>query len=215
MKKLVLVLLLSLFMISGCGKEDNIKDVYKKVSEYFENDDNEKSNLISFYLDEENNVVVVTLILNSTDFQTDFIRRVKVDSKYIRFEQSSNSYSNIDFYISKPLNYNDIKFNDYFKLNDRTIYIASYIDEFYVVDNGNINTLKDYVSFANQSFENSIEKITNKLIRKDILKDGGTTIYKLEEKDITMVVCNTLDNNKDIYIGNYVMEYEENMCVSL
>ena len=50
MKKLVLVLLLSLFMISGCGKEDNIKDVYKKVSEYFENDDNEKSNLISFYL---------------------------------------------------------------------------------------------------------------------------------------------------------------------
>lgn len=211
MKKVILIVMYMIMFlgITGCGKKDVLNDTYKKISEYFESKEVDKSYLGSYYLDNENNVVVVTLNDNSIDTQNDFLKNVKVDAKYIKFKEVN---LNIDFYVSKLVNYNDIKFNDYFKSDDRTIYLAGYIDEFYVVDNGQVRILKDYISQTNRSFDNNIKLITDKLVRKDILKDGGTAIYKSEEKDITLIVCNTLDNNKDIYIGNYKMEYEEDMC---
>ena len=43
-------------------------------------------------------------------------------------------------------------------------------------------------------------------------KDGGTKIYKFKDKDITMIVCNTTKNDKNILIGDYSMEYTEGDC---
>ena len=41
-------------------------------------------------------------------------------------------------------------------------------------------------------------------INRDILRDGGSTIYK--SKKYTIIFCNTLKNNHDIYFGNNNLE---------
>ena len=47
----------------------------------------------------------------------------------------------------------------------------------------------------------------------DTLKDGGTAIYKSNIYDITLIKCNTIAGNKDIFIGDYSMNFDnESMC---
>ena len=221
MKKAILVILVCgiLLMVTGCKNNseketENLTEVYNQINEYFNNENVDRTNLGSVYLDEENNVIVVELIDNSTENQEEFIKNTNVNSKYIRFEQGGPYViSGIDFYISKPEFHNDSQFNDYYTNNDRTIYLAGNIDEFYIIDSGDKMTLKSYLSTANQSFENSIQSITNKLTFIHSHDDGGTSVYKNEEKDITVIVCNTLDQNKDIFIGDYSMNFDSaSMC---
>ena len=116
-----------------------------------------------------------------------------------------------DFYITKPQVHNDIRFNDYLTFSDRKIYLAGNIGEFYVVD-GKTMILKEYISNANRTMDDSVKSITDKLELKDTLKDGGTKIYKSKDKDITMIVCNTTKNDRNILIGDYSMEYTEGDC---
>ena len=66
--------------------------------------------------------------------------------------------------------------------------------------------LKEYIN----SKEKPIEKIIEILKVDDVIYDGGTTIYK--GNNITLIRCNTLDGNKDIYIGDSNMKYKENFC---
>lgn len=64
----------------------------------------------------------------------------------------------------------------------------------------------------------TIEEIIEELKRYDELNDGGTVIYKdggtkkYLTDYYTLIKCHTLDGNKDIYIGNEDMEYEEIFC---
>ena len=118
-----------------------------------------------------------------------------------------------DFYISKDENKNNIKFNDYLTFNDRKYYLAGNIKEFYVID-GESMILKSYITNFNHTLDNpSIDKITSELTEKEILKDGGTTIYKSKDKDITIVVCNTIDGNDDIFIGDNSVNFDDKlMC---
>ena len=45
------------------------------------------------------------------------------------------------------------------------------------------------------------------------LNDGGTEIYNSYENDVTLVKCNTVFGNKDIYIGDYLMKFDNySMC---
>ena len=60
--------------------------------------------------------------------------------------------------------------------------------------------------------DKSIVSITNLLNKQSILKDGGTIIFKNKDKNITLIKCNTIDGNKDIYIGNYNLNFKSNMC---
>lgn len=192
---------------------ENLKNTYDKVSDYFGNEKADRSNLGAYSLDEENNVVEVSLIDNSKEKQEEFIKQTGVDSKYIKFEQGGPyTTSSFDFYISKPQAYNDIRFNDYYTANNRTIYLAGNIGEFYVIDSGSKMTLKYYISNANQTFDRSIETIVDKLELKDTLKDGGTKIYKSKDKDVTLIACNTIKNDRNILIGDYSMEYTEGDC---
>ncbi len=221
MKKTILTIMLCGVMIleiTGCGKEkekqkNQLQDTYKIINEYFGNEKVDRSNLGGYSKDEENNQVIVALVDNSKEKQEEFIKQTNVSSKYIKFiEGGPYNVSQIDFYISKPKVHTDIKFNDYYKSNGRTIYLAGNIEEFYIISGG-IWSLQNFIPSVNQTFERSIEEITDKLDKKDILKDGGTIIYKSKEKDITMVVCNTLDKNKDIFIGDYSMNFDnESMC---
>lgn len=172
-------------------------------------------NFSASYVDEENKVLIIELIDNSEEKQNWFINNI-IDSEYIQFKQGgpyTTSTSELDFYISKSENHNSIKFNDYYKISDRTIYLSGNIDEFYVIPEKETKiTLKLYMSNICETFNDSIESITNRLDKKSILKDGGTTIYKSKKKDITMIVCKTIEGNKDIFIGDYSMEYEQDMC---
>lgn len=184
--------------------QDNITNILDEKKDY--------SNYSSCYVDEENKVVIIELEDNSLE-QQEWFRKNIMDSEYIHFKQGEKAtVSTMDFYIYKPEFHNDIKFNDYYKNNERTIYLAGNIEEFYIVNEGNKDTLKNYISQTYQTFDDSIKSITDKLDKKDILKDGGTTIYKSREKDLTMVVCKTIDGNKDVLIGDYSMEYEQDMC---
>ena len=65
--------------------------------------------------------------------------------------------------------------------------------------------LKKYI----EDNSNAINEIIDTLKLEDTLKDGGTQIYK---GDITLIKCNTLDGNKDIYFGNDNMKYKQNFC---
>ncbi len=115
-----------------------------------------------------------------------------------------------DFYISKSAN-NDSKYNEYLTISDRKIYFQNKIKEFYVIA-GNTMPLKTYIKNNNQSLDKSIQKITNKLDYYSSLNDGGTTIYKSKDKDITIITCEAIAGSKDIYIGDYSTEYEQNLC---
>ena len=116
-----------------------------------------------------------------------------------------------DFYLTKPEIHNDIRFNDYFTFENRKIYLAGNINQFYVVD-GSTMILKEFISNYNRSLDDSIKMITDKLEQTGALFDGGTTIYKSEDKDITLITCNKLSGNKNIYIGDYSLEYTDDMC---
>ena len=120
--------------------------------------------------------------------------------------------NDFDFYITKPETHTDIRFNDYCTVENRTIYLAGNIGEFYIKDQDKDITLKTYLSTAYQTLDDGIKNITDKLELTVTLKDGGTKIYKSKNKDITMIACNTTKNDKNILIGDYSMEYTEGDC---
>ncbi len=66
--------------------------------------------------------------------------------------------------------------------------------------------------------ENDIDSIVDELDYVTELNDGGTTIYQgfsnIINQDITLIKCNTLAGNRDVYIGLDYMEYEEGFCQS-
>lgn len=131
-------------------------------------------------------------------------------TKFACSAKESNT-EGFDFYLTKPEIHNDIRFNDYFTFENRKIYLAGNINQFYVVD-GSTMILKEFISNYNRSLDDSIKMITDKLEQTGALFDGGTTIYKSEDKDITLITCNKLSGNKNIYIGDYSLEYTDDLC---
>ena len=133
-----------------------------------------------------------------------------IGTKFACSVKESNT-KEFDFYLTKPEIHNDIRFNDYFTFENRKIYLAGNINQFYVVD-GKTMTLKEYISNNNGTLDDSIKKITDKLELTGALYDGGTTIYKSKDKDVTLISCKQMDGNKNIYIGDYSLEYTDDLC---
>ncbi len=133
-----------------------------------------------------------------------------IGTKFACSVKESNT-KEFDFYLTKPEIHNDIRFNDYFTFENRKIYLARNINQFYVVD-GKTMTLKEYISNNNGTLDDSIKKITDKLELTGALYDGGTTIYKSKDKDVTLISCKKMDGNKNIYIGDYSLEYTDDLC---
>lgn len=126
---------------------------------------------------------------------------------------SKETMSDGDFYISKYQDFKDNQFNEYLTINDRKLYLASNIEEFFIIENGKKMTYKAYIFSNVKPFNESIKSITDKLDEKEVLKDGGTTIYKSKDKDITLVECKTDEGNNNIYIGDYSMNFDKKlMC---
>lgn len=78
-------------------------------------------------------------------------------------------------------------------IGDKNVY--SYcVTDFSFDMNGSKVDLRDYI----KNTDNAIDNIIGTLKVKNTLDDGGTTIY--EGKNITLVKCNTLSGDKDVYI---------------
>ena len=117
-----------------------------------------------------------------------------------------------DFYLSRyEGDVHLIRFNDYFTFENRKIYLAGNINQFYVVD-GSTMILKEFISNYNRSLDDSIKMITDKLDKVGTYKDGGTTVYKSKDKDITLISCKKIDGNNNIFIGDYSLEYTDDLC---
>lgn len=73
--------------------------------------------------------------------------------------------------------------------------------------------LREWMTSINQYASASIEEI---LAEDDLwndvelYRDGGSKLYMSD--DFRILQCNTLDGNKDVYIGNDSMRYEEGFC---
>mgnify|MGYP004559894155 CR=1 FL=1 len=216
---IILCLILTLVTFGCSNKSDkkptNLQDTYSAVGNYFGDSSVDRSNLGGFYLDEENNIIVVNLIDNSESKQNEFLEKANIDSKYIKFEQGGPYNTNsldIDLKVSSENNDKNINFKEYLKFDNRTIYLAENVSELFIVENKKQTSLRKYIINTTRSVNKSIESITNLLNKQSILKDGGTIIFKNKEKNITLIKCNTIDGNKDIYIGDYNLNFKSNMC---
>ena len=103
----------------------------------------------------------------------------------------------------KKLSQNINEYKEYLEKDGRKIYLANNIEEVYFNKDKDNMTLKYYIENVNKKMEESIKEITNYLEKKEIYKDGGSTVYRSKEYDITLVKCNNMSGNKDIYIGDY------------
>ena len=221
MKKNILTIVLCISLIlmtNGCNsktknKPNNYKDTTTVVNNYFQNAKKDENIAAISYDDEKQLVVVVTLVDNSKENQEKFLSGANVDKKYIEFEHG-DTYNTFDAKIvtldsSKE---NEISFNKYLTKENRTIYLENNIKELYIFDHQRRWTFKHYVTNANQSLERSLKSVTNLLEKEANLKDGGTAIYKDKDKNMTIIACNTLNDNKDVYIGDYQLSFKDNIC---
>jgi uncharacterized membrane protein YkoI len=60
--------------------------------------------------------------------------------------------------------------------------------------------MNDIIDYAKKDVENNV-------IKSEIYKDGGSTIYKY--KDYAILKCNKIDGNKDVYIGMPTMDIND------
>ena len=104
--------------------------------------------------------------------------------------------------------------------NNPQIYYTDINRKIYLVGLKEINLKKDNESISLKSYlkDNNLNKvfedILNNLNKESSLWDGGTNIYRNKKNDITIIMCNTIDGNKDIYIGNKKMEMQDKYCKS-
>lgn len=141
---------------------------------------------------------------------------------YRILKEINNRYISVEFKIAisskkieviKPEFYNDIKFNKYLEVDNRTIYLTGNIEEVYYTETDIKMSLKDYITKSYQTIDDGISHLTDEMNLVDTLRDGGTKIYKSNDNDITIIKCNTVLGNKDIFIGDYLMDFDSaSMC---
>lgn len=222
--KLLSILVLTLLILSvGCNKEeskvtieelkkirgeiqDNIIKYYDKYQNY--------NGLSSYGIDTKEIVIVVEFVENDEEHQKWFKDNI-CDSEYIKFKQGGpyTTSSNIRIEVVKNINQDGNKFNLYVDRNNK-IYLSSNIEEVYYVKSDLMKyTLKEYITGMWQTTEDGMKNLTDILYNTETLRDGGTQIFKLKEYDITIVKCNTISGNRDYYIGDYNMTFDnESMC---
>lgn len=110
--------------------------------------------------------------------------------------------NNISIYDIEPI------VKEYININDRKVYLYN-INEVRINNDKEEITLKDYIKNYND-LDEFFQNIDNYIEVKNILKDGGTTIYitktdnELFNSDMTIIKCNTEDGNRDVYFGMYM-----------
>ena len=210
-KTLIVVLCIIMFgVITGCSGTDEVSikelnEINDKITEFYINNNDKAGNLGSHYVDEENMVVVVELIDNSTKEQEKFKEEV-IDSEYIKFVEGGpyNTFTIDQLKITKTNNCSN-QLTEYYQHDERKVYLVC-------LDDINLDgtPLKDYFSKTYQTFDDSINNLIDDMELVDTYKDGGTKLYK--SATFSLLKCNTIEGNTDIYIGDTNLEYQENYC---
>ena len=159
-----------------------------------------------FTIDIDNNVDEIYFYTGGKGYKK--VLELNDDGEWVKV-----SFANKKIEVIKPEVYNAIKFNKYLERDTRTIYLAGNVEEVYYTDSGTRMSLKDYISKSYQTIDDSIKHLTDIMDYVDTLKDGGTTIYKSNAYDVTIIQCNTIAGNKDIFIGDYSMSFNnDSIC---
>ncbi len=123
-----------------------------------------------------------------------------------------------DFYIETIESNNcSEQLTNYYNNNSQTIFLYC-LDRVNLYDDNSSILLKDYILQKGISIDETMREITSKLVNVESLWDGGTKIYqdkgkkKYTNNGISVIICNTVDGNKDVYIGPQEMEYNEKFC---
>ena len=160
----------------------------------------------TFTIDIDNNVDEIYFYTGSKGYKK--VLELNDDGEWVKV-----SFANKKIEVIKPEVYNAIKFNKYLERDNRTIYLAGNVEEVYYTDSETRMSLKDYISKSYQTIDDSIKHLTDIMDYVDTLKDGGTTIYKSNAYDVTIIKCNTIAGNKDIFIGDYSMSFDnDSLC---
>ena len=125
---------------------------------------------------------------------------------YIIFKPRQNNFSsdnNLSVEFSKDLSC--IKAQEYIKEEDYSIYIYC-INNLFIKDNNQLIDFKEYY----QNHPNIISKLIRHDLNPIIYKDGGSIKYIYQ--NLAIIKCNTLNGNKDIYLGNKDLTYQEDFC---
>lgn len=94
----------------------------------------------------------------------------------------------------------------YFEGNDFDIYT-------YCLDSIKITREDDNVELKDLfKSDFTLDKFYGKLKQEEVYKDGGSIMYRDVEDGLSVLKCNTLEGNRDIYIGKSDMIYEESFC---
>lgn len=128
------------------------------------------------------------------------------------FSNAIKYVSNIEVEISNSC---DRKL--YYLDEERSIYL--YCLNSIKFNNGTINLeLKDYLAKENKSIDDFIKMFS----LSTTYKDGGSKLYKdlinnddingFDKEELAILECNTLEGNRDVYLGPFNMEYQENFC---
>lgn len=103
------------------------------------------------------------------------------------------------------INNSDVKeLNKVFRYNNRNIYYYGIDNAMFCDKNDNCYSLKESIKKKQITFDKFKSYLDTELSRENLTKlmlyDGGTSIYK--KGSYTVIFCNTINGNKDIYIGN-------------
>lgn len=141
-------------------------------------------------------------------------RKMKFGPIFFPFDISTISFND---YISliKIVNYNDScsnQFIEYYKYNNQTLYLNC-IDDINII-NGNIKkTLREEMNNSLIPFYYIDSMIINNFTLIDA--DNEKSLYKMNTNlgdNITIIKCDTLEGNKDIYIGPSNMKFDNIYC---
>jgi len=121
----------------------------------------------------------------------------------------NNNQKDFNLYLTPKVNCNN-QVTEYLTIENRKVYFVC-IDEIYLKrEDTKDMTLKYHLQNVYQAFDDSIKEIVSDIDDIYYLKDGGTKIYKHNE--YTIIVCNTLDGNRDVYFGNSSFDYQREYC---
>lgn len=106
---------------------------------------------------------------------------------------------------------NEFKTKEYYWTENKKLFLVC-IEDIELYNKNSSIILNEYLSSEKEDLTNVIDKLTEKIEYSSTMYDGGTKIYqnKKSTKDvkggITLVICNTLEGNNDIYVGNGDMD---------
>lgn len=106
---------------------------------------------------------------------------------------------------------------EYYEKENQKIYLFC-LEKINLYDNNSKIGLKNYIKQNQLSINEITKELTSKLKHEETLWDGGTQIYrdngdvKYSNNGLTIIKCNTVDNNQDVYIGPSNMEKQIDFC---